>query len=56
MILNILVCNSMSVGHGHTFQVVVIDFGKATSVESGRTFSLSESDKAEHYCHYTHIT
>ena len=49
---NILVFkNIMSVGDGHAFQIVVIDFGsKATSVESGRTFSLSESDKAEHYC------
>ena len=49
-------CDDMSVCKSHAFQIVVIDFGKATSIQSGRTFSLSESEKAEHYSRYTHIS
>ena len=51
---NILVCDDMS-SHHQAFQIIVIDFGKATSVDGGRTFSLTESDKAEHYSLYAHI-
>ena len=40
---NILVCDDMS-SHHQAFQIVVIDFGKATSVDGGRTFSLTESN------------
>ena len=53
---NILVCDDLSVCQDQKFQIVVIDFGKATSVQSGRTFSLSEREKAEHYSRYTHIS
>ena len=36
-------------------QLVVIDFGKATTVERGKRYHLSESEKAEYIRRYSHI-
>lgn len=59
---NILLCDSHSNMGGESssmcapVKVVVIDFGKATSTKNGKTFTLSEREKAEHIQRFSHIS
>lgn len=64
---NDLKCNNILIGESLTeapvtdsssrryMQLVVIDFGKATTVERGKRYHLSESEKAEYIRRYSHI-
>ncbi len=62
---NDLKCNNILIGESLTeapvtdsssrryMQLVVIDFGKATTVERGKRYHLSESEKAEYIRRYS---
>jgi serine/threonine protein kinase len=45
---NILVTDSMTQGLESSIQIVLIDFGKATTVNDGRKYQLSDVEKAEY--------
>ena len=58
---NILVCDSVAeppaLSSTETcVQILIIDFGKATSIENGKHYRLSEIEKAEYIRCYSHIS
>ena len=58
---NILVCDSVAEppvpsSTETCVQIVIINFGKATSVENGKHYRLSEIEKAEYTRCYSHIS
>ena len=38
-----------------THHIILIDFGKATALQSGRHYTLSEKEKIEYFVKYPHI-
>ena len=39
----------------HTYQILLIDFGKATSIASGKLYSLTETEDAEYRIRFSHL-
>ena len=55
---SVLICDSItdaSPSSEPCVQIVVIDFGKATSIENGKHYHLNEIEKAEYVRRYSHI-
>ena len=53
---NILICDGLVGVEGMCdTQTVVIDFGKATSIDSGKTYRLNDVEKAEYFKKYPYI-
>ena len=49
---NILVTDSLT--EGDSIQIVIIDFGKATSIDKGKILHLSSIEKAEYIRNFPH--
>ena len=49
---NIAVTDSMTEGQESFLQIVLIDFGKATTIDDGRKYNLSDVEKAEYTIRY----
>lgn len=41
--------------HACEYQIVLIDFGKATAKDNGKKYDLSLSEKLHYHVHYRHI-
>ena len=56
---NVLLCdsftNTSAKSSSPSLQIVVIDFGKATSTDNEKVFVLNDQDKAEHIRRFPHI-
>ena len=53
---NVVICDTLQPSDAEIgLQIVVIDFGKATTVDKGRRYSLNSLEKSEHIRRYPHI-
>ena len=57
---NILVCDSVAdpptpSSSERCVQIMIIDFGKATTIDNGRFYRLNDLEKAEYTRRYSHI-